>query len=420
MLRSLVFACCCSAGLVCAQTAQNSDMDALNLADQTPDAEQPTQKNWAAFGEAAQSRVGGRNGHGSHDERRLSLDVRMDKSLSDSWRVSFADRLDVNWLDEEPSRHSINTIKEAYLSWKSAGDHRIDVGRVNVYNGVSIGYNPTDFFKVGALRSVISSDPKQLTRDRQGTVMLRGQLFGERQALTAILAPKLKDGPASTPFNPNLGATNNVNRGLLSYSVKVSDEFNPQFLLYKEGGLPVQLGVNATALANDATVLFAQWVGGRSRSFYARALGLPGNAGFKDRASVGATYTTAMKLSLTAELDVSRGSLSRADWAQLGERDPQSYWLYRSWILQQQEMATRQALTLYANWRDAFVSRLDVAGLARVNLTDKSSFSWLEFRYHWDQVDLALLWQTTAGRALTEYGALPQSRATSLSLRSYF
>jgi hypothetical protein len=411
MLRSLVLACCCSAGLVGAQTA---DMDALSLADQTPDVDQAPKRDWHAFAEAAQSRAGGR------DESRVSLDVRVDKGLSDNWRVSFADRLDVNWLDAQPSRRSVNTIKEAYISWKSAGDHSIDVGRVNVYNGVSIGYNPSDFFKGGALRSTISSDPKQLTRDRQGTVMLRGQLFGEGQALTAILAPKLEDGPASAPFNPNLGATNNVNRGLLSYSVKVSDGFNPQFLVYKEEGLPIQAGVNATALANDSTVLFAQWVGGRSRSYYARALGLPGNAGFKDRASAGATYTTAMKLSLTAELDVSRGSLSHADWVQLGERDPQSYWLYRSWIQQQQEMATRRALTLYANWRDAVVKRLDVTGLTRINLADKSSFSWLEFRYHWDQVDLALQWQTTAGQPLTEYGALPQSRATTLSLRSFF
>jgi hypothetical protein len=418
MLRSLVFwACCCGAGLACAQT---SDLDALDLADQTPHAEQASKRDWHAYAEVAQSRPQGRDGQEAAGERRLSFDVRLDRMLSDRWRLSFADRLDSNWRHADPRQRSVNTLKEAYLSWKSEDDQSVDVGRINVTNGVSLGYNPTDFFKASALRSVTSRDPKQLRQDRQGTVMLRGQWFGDGQALTAILAPKLADHVATTPFNPNAGATNNAHRGLLSYSVKVADGFSPQFLLYKEDNESPQFGVNATALANDATVLFGQWVGGRSRSLYQLALGEPGKAGFYKRASAGATYTTAMKLSLTAEVDFSQGSLNRADWARLGQRDPQRYWLYRAWALDRQEMPTQRALTLYAGWRDAFVNRLDLTWLSRVDLVDQSHFSWIEVRYHWDQNDLALQWQMTTGRPLTEYGALPQPRVTTLSLRSYF
>lgn len=419
MLRSLFLAWCCSAaGLVCAQTA---DLDALSLADQTPEGDEVSTSDWQAYAELAQSGVDGRDGQVLHGERRLSFDVRFDRMLSEHWRVVFADRLDVNWREETPLQTSINTLKEAYVGWKSTEDHSIDVGRINVNNGVSLGYNPSDFFKVGAVRSVVSRDPKQLMQDRQGSVMLRGQWFGRGQSLTGLLSPKLEDPPAAPAFgsSSSLAATNHVQRALLSYSLEVSEGFSPQFLLYQEDGMPLQLGINATALANDATVLFAQWVGGKSQSFYEQALKLPGEDRFHDRASAGVTYTTALKLSLTAELDFSRNSLSQRDWGQLAQQDPQKYWLYRAWILEHQEMPTRQGLTLYASWRDALIKRLDVTGLTRVNLTDNSHFSWIELRYHWDRVDLALQYQVNAGNPFTEYGVLPR-RATTVSVRGYF
>ena len=46
-------------------------------------------------------------------------------------------------------------------------------GRINVRNGAALGYNPTDFFRSGALRSVVSIDPNSLRENRLGTVMLR-------------------------------------------------------------------------------------------------------------------------------------------------------------------------------------------------------------------------------------------------------
>ena len=57
-------------------------------------------------------------------------------------------------------------------------DTLIDLGRINVRNGVALGYNPTDYFRAGAVRAAVSVSPASLKENRQGSVMLRGQPAG--------------------------------------------------------------------------------------------------------------------------------------------------------------------------------------------------------------------------------------------------
>ena len=71
----------------------------------------------------------------------------------------FADRLDMNRMDGISGNRDINTLKEAYLSWQAQPDRVADLGRINARNGVALGYNPTDYFRAGALRSTVSIDP---------------------------------------------------------------------------------------------------------------------------------------------------------------------------------------------------------------------------------------------------------------------
>lgn len=56
------------------------------------------------------------------------------------------------------------------------------------------------------------------------------------------------------------------------------------------------------------------------------------------------------------------------------------------------------------------MTQLDLSAMARLNDADHSRMTWLEARYHWDRIDLALQWQRNTGRAASEYGALPQQQ----------
>lgn len=403
--------------LLAAGCAIADDEDALSLADKIGERAQPA-REWQAFVEGAAG--GARTLNGTQSNLRLSLDMLVDHSLAQGWRAVLANRLDINWQDRSGRSDEINTLKEAYLSWQPKDNVIADVGRVNARYGVAMGYNPTDYFRAGAVRSVVSVDPASLKRNRQGSVMLRGQTLWNGGSLTALFSPKLEAQPNGAPFHPNWGATNNQNRWLMVLSQKITDDINPQWLLYKEERQPVQLGMNFTTLVNDATVAYVEWSGGRSPLLLAQAFGLITDTAHRNRAAAGFTHTTANKLSLTLEYQYNGTGLDRAQWDALRAAPLPIYGRYRQWIQVAQDMPTRRALFFYANWQDAVVSRLDLAAMLRVNSDDRSRLTWLEARYRWTQDELALQWQGNSGAASSEYGASSQRQAWQIVLRHYF
>jgi hypothetical protein len=105
--------------------------------------------------------------------------------------------------DAAPTR-SAGVVKEAYLSWQPTSDRVLDIGRVNLRLGAATGYNPTDFFKVAAIRLETSPEPESRRKNRMGSVMLRGQQLAAggrsrcsfRRALTASATPKILPCPS--------------------------------------------------------------------------------------------------------------------------------------------------------------------------------------------------------------------------------
>jgi hypothetical protein len=398
--------------------AAADDLDALRLADEAP-AEVARASDWSAFVEAAAGRSALRNGTSSLDQR-LSLDVQLDKRLAPGWRLVFADRLDMFWQDEPGRQHGINTLKEAYLGWRARDDLLFDAGRINVRNGVAAGYNPTDYFRAGANRSIISADPASLRKNRQGSVMLRGQTLWDGGSVTGLYSPKLASQPHSASLNPDVGATNNQDRWLLAMSQRLTGNFSPQWLLYKEERLPVQLGFNLSMLVNDATVAHVEWSGGRSPSLFAQAAQAGDDTAFRNRVSSGLTYTTPNKLSLTVEYHYNGGGLRDDQWRALPRTSLPAYGRYRALLQNRLEAPTRDALFVYVAWQDALLNRLDLNAMLRHNLADHSRLSWLEALYRGDRMDVALQWQMNSGAPFSEFGAAGQRRIVQALLRYFF
>jgi len=397
----------------------DDDAAALLLADKTETtAEQAG--DWRVYTEAAvrESRLRGA-GPARHGTR-LSLDARLDTNFAPGWRAVFADRLDLNRGDGVSSTRDVNTLKEMYVSWQAQPDRIADFGRINVRNGVAFGYNPTDYFRAGALRSVVSLDPASLRENRLGSAMLRGQTLWEGGSLTALYSPKVAEQPSSASFNPDWGATNRRARWLMAYSQKLSDGLSPQWLLSGGEGQSTQVGLNLTALPNDSTVAFFEWSGGRAPSLAAQALIRPDDTVFRSRVSSGLTYTTADNISLTAEYDYNGAAMGRTDWDALRRGSPAAYGLYRGFAATVQDPATRHNLFLYALWQDALVKRLDVAAMVRHDLIDHSRLQWLEARYHWTHVDFALQTQLNTGAAASNFGALTDRRVWQAVARYFF
>lgn len=368
--------------------------------------------------EAAVADIGQRAG-GAVDEQRMSVDLRDDSALSADWRFIFGDRLDSDWYGSWSGSQQINTLKQAYVSWQPEADLIFDAGRINARQGVAFGYNPTDFLRAGALRTIDSLDPNSLRDERLGTAMVRGESLWNGGAFSASYAPRLTANPSTAPFDPDWGATNSEGHWLMTLTQRVGPSLTPQWLLYgREGGSP-QVGLNVTRILGGATVAFLEASGGRSASQWAQAQGLGGSDALRTRAAAGLSYSAANKLSLTLEYEYDAAALGSRGWSAARLGDPRAYGRYRDFALVQQELPTRQAAFVYASWQDVGIRHLDLSAFVRVDLIDRSLLPWTELRYHWPRFDAALRWQDSVGGASTDYGASP-SRQTWQALLDYY
>ena len=399
--------------------APPDDLDALSLADKAPSTPDKAVQAWRLFVEAA----GGQGSLRGTDERvdttRASFDARFDAALAPGLRGVISDRIDAVHSNGVPRGRDVNTLREAYLSWARTDDQIIDFGRVNVRHGVATGFNPTDWFKEGALRSIVSPDPLMLRENRQGTVVLQGQKLWDAGSVTAAFSPKLGSAPDTATFALNAGATNPRNRWLLAGSYKFSDKLNPELLLYGGADTPTQVGLNLSALVSKTTVVFGEFSAGEGRSLVAQALNLPEAARGQRRAALGLTYTTGFNLTATAEAEYNSAAPDRDQWSALSGTDPAGPLRLLATAQTLQDLPVRRAWFFHATWKDALVRRLDVSGFLRRDGETRSRAQWLEARYHWDRADLGVQWLLYSGGSGSVYQTIPQRRTVEVTLRAY-
>lgn len=385
--------------------AGNADDEAaLRLADITPAATE-RHGDWRAFLEAARGETLTSGIEEPARVDRVSLGAAYDRTFAPGWRAVFADRLDARWPDRRTGQENVNTLKEAYVSWQPGPDRIVDAGRINTRYGVGFAYNPTDYFRAGAVRSVVSIDPSSVRENRLGSVMARGQGLWTGGSLTALYSPKLVERPTDDAFSPDLGATNHGDRWQLVASQAITDTLSPQWIVHGGAGQSPQLGVNVTTLVNDATIAYFEGSFGRSPSLASQALASPGDSRLRSRFATGFTYTTAAKLSVTLEYEFNGAGADAAGWDALRRGSPAGYGRYRAFVTDQQELPTRGRVYLRASWQDAFVDHLDLTSDNLYDPVDSSRQHGLEVRYHWTRVDAALQWQVRGGAQGSEFGA---------------
>lgn len=387
------------------------DAAALMLADAEV-AEQAPAGDWRLFGEGA----------GGAGNERLSVELGYDHGFGAGWRAVLAARLDRRWpVSGAAAGATVSTVKDAYLSWQARDDTLFDAGRINLRNGVATGYNPTDYFRAGALRSRVSIDPASLRENRQGSLMLRGQRLWTGGSLTAVYAPA-REGAVPDGGDSGDSGAGQQGRALLVLSQRLG-ELTPQLLLYKAGQASPQTGLNVTGLLNDATVAHLEWSAGRGpeQLAQARCAGQGCAAGgWHQRLSAGLVFTSADKLSLTAEWHYNGAAPGRAAWQALQAGAPPDYARYRGAVQAAQELPTRRALFFHASRRDALMARLDLSAIVKLDLVDASGLLWLEARYHVGEREYAFQWQGSRGPALSNFGAMTPARSWQFLLRHYF
>ena len=400
-----------------ARGADGTDADALAIADAAV-AAPVARHDWRGAFElaAANYTAGGQQGAvPSNDNLRMSNTLSYDRTFG-AWRAIVENRLDALWRVGASRGDALDTLKEMYLSWQASPNAIVDLGRINLREGVASGFNPTDFFKAGALRSVVSIDPESLRENRLGSAMVRAQWLWQGGSATALVSPRLTGQPSDATFNPDFGATNARTRYMLSASQRLVGDFAPQWSVYGGEGISPQFGVDATALTGAATVAFAEYSIGRGPAI---ADGAQGARRLASKLATGFTHTFANKLTVTLEYDYDGASANRETWLAL-QRDPIRYARYRAQASTEQELTTRQSVFVYAQKQDAIVVHLDLTAMTRYDLVDHSYFTWMEARYHWPRSDLAVQWQSNFGAARSVFGAAAQRHVVQGVLTFYY
>lgn len=400
--------------------ASDAESDALSLQSDTS-APVKAASDTKFFVEGAIGDASQRYQLGSNGLHRASFDLSHTARLGPGWRAVISDRLDHIHPRASGLDKSVNSLREAYISWQPEGATTlIEFGRINLRYGPAYGYNPTDFFRDGSLRAITTADPFALRENRMGTVMLRGQFLWDGGSMSAAFSPELADKPSQRSWSFDLGSTNNRDRTLLALGTQFSQSVSSQVLLYKQAGLSPTLGANLTALLSDAATAHIEWSRGKEPSLLSRALFLPGaTAATRNRFVGGATYTTAGKLSFTAEYQYNGFGLSKQQRVALAA-NPLAQLAYQGEALRLQELAPREAYLFYVTQKGLWLKDLDLAAYVRVNTGDNSRLAWLELRHHWASFDLTFQLQQNMGRATSEFGILPDRRTMQILGTYYF
>jgi opacity protein-like surface antigen len=386
-------------------------------------------------------------------QNRTSVDALKQFDLGEGLSATLSDRFNMYLQDDVnfPSRRSIrNDFREGYVTWEPRTRNYVEAGRVNVRNGVALGFNPTDFFKARTLVDQASLDPSVIRQNRLGTVMARGQAIREGGSASLSVAPKLESpAPISTTaqpsLNPSFDRTNGTNRVLLTASYDIGD-LNPQALLYNERGR-TKFGLNLSHQIGQSVVGYLEWAGGKQPNLIAQAVSygkltgtLPPNAPtlppadsaekFRNDVAIGASWTSSTKITLNLEYHYHQAGLSNQDWknwfdigAANASRQPVTaeLWYLRGFAGAQQQPLTRHQAFLRADWPDAFVVHLELTALAFVNLYDGSTLGQLSASY-----DVSDAWTLRAyisanlGAKRSERGSVPQAASAILQLVRYF
>lgn len=402
-----------------AALAADADADALAL--QPEPAAEASPMATKAFVEAALGRADQRYDLGSRTIGRATIDGRHGARLTPSMQGTISARIDATDPDDERIDGAVFSLREAYVGWQDEAATRVvEFGRINLREGPGYGYNPTDYFRDYALRTITTVNPFSLREQRLGSVMLRGQHLWGGRSVSAVFSPKLESTRSDEGFSLDLGSTNARDRGLVSAENRWSEAVSTQLTVYKEAGSSPRVGASLTALLSDAAVAHAEWSYSEEPDLLSRALGLAADERRRNRGVAGLTYTTMSRLSVTAEYQYNGFALDRSGWQALATAGLQAQGAYFQTAADLQDNAGRDSMLLYAVQRDLGLKNLELTVLAKFNRTDSSRMLWTELRYRMDRVDVALQVQQNSGVGGSEFGITRLRSAAQVLCTAYF
>jgi hypothetical protein len=377
---------------------------------------------------------------------RLSLDADLRLPIAPSLTFGFSDRLNViagAGLSAISRVDFENDLREIYVSAATSSGSYIDIGRMNLKEGVAYGYNPTDYFKPRTGVQLSSIDPSAAREHRLGVVMIRAQQLFEEGSLMVAFAPKIANtasipGAAPATFDLGWGRTNAENRALLAASWS-EIAFNPQLLAFHDA-IGTHWGASLSRVIYGNTVAYLEWSGAREASLAARAIAfgertnvLPPDSTtsvqkrFSNDLAVGTSWTSRSNLTLNFEFHYHGSGFDGTGLAHAfaqGTSGPQGaaqFWYVRQYAADQQEPFTRREYFLRADWQDLIPSVLNLGAIAFVDQHDGSILAQFSGQYFLSRRwTLSAYVGATAGSKVSAFGSLRWRTGAVFQVARYF
>ena len=381
---------------------------------------------------------------------RTSLDLRWHGDLAPMLAFTFSDRLDLyarDGLAFGQGRTAANTLREAYVTWEPSPRTYLEAGRINLRNGVALGYNPTDFFRTGSAVDQATADPSALRENRLGAVMLRSQHIADWGSVSLAYAPKLFDPTrigqgATAPLDPHIDRTNATDRVLATLHADIGP-IASELLAFRENNR-ARIGSAVTAPIGQQIVAYAEWSAGSEQRLAAAAVTygirtgtlppgtpiLPTTAtasAVSNDLAVGLSWTGESKITLNAEYLFHQAGFSRTEWRRwysLGHASPLLaglMWYERAFAADRQTPVARQQVFLRANWPDAIARDIDLTALGFVSLDDGSGLAQVSATWsidrHWSA---SAILASSFGPPRSAYGGLRSAASATAQVLRYF
>jgi len=358
---------------------------------------------------------------------RAVLDFRREWQVGEGGRWVLSDRLEaVEYSDGGADGTRRNALRELYFSVQATPSWYVDLGRINLRQGVALGYNPTDYLRENAVVMRSSQNPAALRENRLGAVMLRAQWLDDLGSAQLAVLPQLSDEDRFDDGTWALGLerTNRHGAALLRLSPRTGERLALDLTGYAREGEAPQIGTNLSWTANDALLLQLEWSGGRRAPVPTVDAAGPGDERWFNRLAAGASWTTPLGVVLSVEQHYAEDALAASDWEDWRTASgPAAGRLgaLRQDLQERQDLLNRRYSFARLAWDRAFgLASLDLSAFVRRNTADGSAFWQAEAVWHADERwDLGLQHTRSTGAADSEFGAAPVRATLALYLRCF-
>jgi hypothetical protein len=343
-------------------------------------------------------------------QNRTSLDFDYNWRITEKIKLSLSNRL--NFFEGDtitfPSGENVrNDFREGFITYELFPRTYVDFGRINLKNGVALGYNPTDFLKSRTTVNIASIDPSAQRENRLGSLMVEVQKIWDDGALTLAYSPRVqRQSPLlisqRASFDPLFSQTNSDNRFLASLSYNIAD-LNPQILVFYDH-VGTHIGANISRVMSSSIVGYLEWSGVREASLTKRAVtfgqdtgSLPQGApllpqtdtrkSFQNDLAIGASWTSSFRLTVNLEYHYHQagfGAQDFKDWISRGNTNSQlasELWFIRQYAADQQEPLTQHEIFLRFDWQDFIPSKLNIGAVMFVSPYDGSIMAQASAQY---------------------------------------